>query len=51
VLVAGGAVAFEVADGKAAGIAAALDESGYREVTVTHDLAGRERIVDGRTRR
>jgi release factor glutamine methyltransferase len=50
VLVAGGALALEVADGKAAEIAAALDESGYREVTVTHDLAGRERIVDGRTR-
>ena len=51
VLVAGGALALEVADGKAAEIAAALDESGYRAVTVTHDLAGRERIVDGRTRR
>ena len=51
VLVAGGALALEAADGKAAEIAAALDESGYREVTVTHDLAGRERIIDGRTRR
>jgi release factor glutamine methyltransferase len=51
VLVAGGALALEVADGKAAEIAATLDQSGYREVTVTHDLAGRERIVDGRTRR
>jgi release factor glutamine methyltransferase len=51
VLVAGGALALEVADGKAAEIAAALDESGYQEVTVTQDLAGRERIVDGRTRR
>lgn len=51
VLVAGGALALEVADGKAAQIAAALDEVGYQEVTVTPDLAGRERIVDGRTRR
>jgi release factor glutamine methyltransferase len=51
VLVAGGALALEVADGKAAEIAAALDECGYQEVTVTLDLAGRERIVDGRTRR
>jgi release factor glutamine methyltransferase len=51
VLVAGGALALEVADGKAAEIAATLDEGGYEEVTVTRDLAGRERIVDGRTRR
>ena len=51
VLAAGGALALEVADGKAAEIAAALDKSGYLEVTVTPDLAGRERIVDGRTRR
>ena len=51
VLVAGGALALEVADGKAAEIAAALDRGGYQEVTVTNDLAGRERIVDGRTRR
>jgi release factor glutamine methyltransferase len=51
VLAAGGALALEVADGKAAEFAAALDKSGYLEVTVTPDLAGRERIVDGRTRR
>jgi release factor glutamine methyltransferase len=51
VLVAGGALALEVADGKAAEIAAALDKRGYQEVTLTQDLAGRERIVDGRTRR
>jgi release factor glutamine methyltransferase len=50
-LAVGGALALEVADSKAAEIAAALDESGYQEVTVTRDLAGRERIVDGRTRR
>ncbi len=51
VLVAGGALALEVADGKAAEVAALLDNGGYEEVTVTRDLAGRERIVDGRTRR
>ena len=51
VLVAGGALALEVAEGKAAEVAAMLDERGYEEVTVTRDLAGRERIVDGRTRR
>ncbi len=51
VLVAGGALALEVADGKAAEVAATLDQSGYQEVTLTNDLAGRERIVDGRTRR
>ena len=51
VLVAGGALALEVADGKAAEIAAVLETGGYEEVTVTRDLAGRERIVDGRTRR
>jgi release factor glutamine methyltransferase len=50
-LVAGGALALEVADGKAAEIAAVLENGGYEEVTVTHDLARRERIVDGRTRR
>jgi release factor glutamine methyltransferase len=51
VLVAGGALALEVADGKAAEIAGVLENGGYEEVTVTHDLARRERIVDGRTRR
>jgi release factor glutamine methyltransferase len=51
VLVAGGALALEVADGKAAEIAAVLENGGYEEVTVTRDLAGLERIVDGRTRR
>jgi release factor glutamine methyltransferase len=50
-LVAGGALALEVADGKAAEIAAVLENGGYEEVTVTHDVARRERIVDGRTRR
>jgi release factor glutamine methyltransferase len=51
VLVPGGALALEVADGTAAEIAAGLGRIGYEEVTITRDLAGRERIVDGRTRR
>ncbi len=51
VLVPGGALALEVADTRAAEVAADLDEIGYAEVTITRDLAGRERIVDGRTRR
>jgi release factor glutamine methyltransferase len=51
VLVPRGALALEVADDKAAEIAATLGERGYEEVTITRDLAGRERIVDGRTRR
>jgi release factor glutamine methyltransferase len=51
VLVPGGALALEVADSMAAEIAAELGESGYGAVTITRDLAGRERIVDGRTRR
>ncbi len=51
VLVAGGVLALEVADGKAAEVTAMLDEGGYEEITVTRDLAERERIVDGRTRR
>ena len=50
-LLAGGALALEVADGKAVEIAAVLENGVYEEVTVTRDLAGRERIVDGRTRR
>ena len=50
VLVAGGALALEVADGKAAEIAAVLETGGYRR-SQPRDLAGRERIVDGRTRR
>ena len=51
VLVPGGALALEIADSMAAEIAAALGERGYGEVTITRDLAGRERIVDGRTLR
>ena len=45
----GGVLAFEVADGAARRVAGLLGARGYEEVTITRDLAGRERIVDGRT--
>jgi release factor glutamine methyltransferase len=50
-LVPGGSLAFEVADGKAGPVAALLRELGYEEVTIGKDLAGRERVVDGRAPR
>ncbi len=40
-------VVFEVADGQAREVAAELGRLGYREVTVTSDLAGVERVVEG----
>ena len=50
-LVRGGSLAFEVADGKAHAVADLLSGLRYEEVTVRKDLAGRERVVDGRTPR
>jgi release factor glutamine methyltransferase len=50
-LVPGGALAFEVADGKARDVAGLLRELGYEGVTIGKDLAGRERVVDGRAPR
>jgi release factor glutamine methyltransferase len=50
-LVPGGALAFEVADGKAQDVAGLLRELGYEQVTIGEDLAGRERVVDGRAPR
>jgi release factor glutamine methyltransferase len=47
----GGSLAFEVADGKAGEVAALLRRLGYEQVTIGEDLAGRERVVDGRTPR
>jgi release factor glutamine methyltransferase len=47
----GGAVVLETADGAAGRIASELDALGYEQVTMTADLAGRDRVVDGRTRR
>ena len=44
------AIAFEVADGEAHAVAASLAELGYERITITRDLAGTERVVDGRSR-
>ncbi len=38
----------EVGDGQAPDVAAALLRLGYADVTITRDLAGRERVVEGR---
>jgi release factor glutamine methyltransferase len=37
----------EVGDGQAGDVAATLEAAGYRDVTITLDLAGRERVVEG----
>jgi release factor glutamine methyltransferase len=37
----------EVGDGQAEDVAAVLSVAGYRAVTITHDLAGLARVVDG----
>jgi release factor glutamine methyltransferase len=50
-LVPGGSLAFEVADGKAHAVAVLLRGLRYEEVTIREDLAGRERVVDGRAPR
>jgi release factor glutamine methyltransferase len=47
----GGALALETADGRAGRVASELEALGYEHVSMTVDLAGRERVVDGRTRR
>jgi release factor glutamine methyltransferase len=44
----GAALVFEVGDGQAATVAELLTNLGYDEVRVSPDLAGRERIVEGR---
>ena len=38
----------EVGDGQAPSVAQALEGLGYADVTITPDLAGRERVVEGR---
>jgi release factor glutamine methyltransferase len=43
-----GAVVLEVGDGQAAAVAAGLRELGYEDVGTTVDLAGCERVVEGR---
>jgi release factor glutamine methyltransferase len=50
-LVPGGSLALEVADGKARPVAGLLRALGYKEVAIGKDLAGRERVVDGRAPR
>jgi release factor glutamine methyltransferase len=44
----GGALALEVGDGQAPTVAESLRDVGYVDVATTQDLAGRERVVDGR---
>ena len=44
----GGAIVLESHEGRAAEVAALLDALGYREATVSRDLAGRERVVEAR---
>ncbi|HVM57332.1 MAG TPA: peptide chain release factor N(5)-glutamine methyltransferase [Gaiellaceae bacterium] len=38
----------EVGDGQAPSVAAVLEREGYADVAITRDLAGRERVVEGR---
>jgi release factor glutamine methyltransferase len=45
----GGAVILEVADGDAGRVAGLLRDLGYVEVTITDDLTGRGRVVEGVT--
>ena len=47
-LTAGGALVLEVGDGQAGEVAALLAGQGYGDVIVTPDLAGRDRVVEGR---
>ena len=44
----GGALALEVGAGQTGGTAALLEELGFAEVRVTRDLAGHDRVVEGR---
>ncbi len=48
VLKEGGALVLEVADGHAAGVSALLAGLGYEDVRTAADLAGRDRVVEGR---
>jgi methylase of polypeptide subunit release factors len=48
-LVPGGALVLETAARDAARIAAVLEALGYEAVTVTKDLAGRDRVVEAVT--
>jgi release factor glutamine methyltransferase len=44
---AGGALLLEVHEANAEAVAEAMRDEGYDDVTITRDLAGRERIVEG----
>ena len=44
----GGALLLEVGAGQSARVARLLSEQGYRDVAVTDDLAGRDRVVEAR---
>jgi release factor glutamine methyltransferase len=48
VLDAGGALVLEVGDGQAEATAGLLSSLGYLDIRVTPDLAGRDRVVEGR---
>jgi release factor glutamine methyltransferase len=48
VLKPGGALVLEVADGTAPNVSAHLEELGFADVLATPDLAGRDRVVEGR---
>ena len=48
VLGAGAWLVLEAGDGQSEQLAEALEQLGYEDVAVTHDLAGRERVVEGR---
>lgn len=48
VLVRGGWLVLEVADGRGEAVAELLRETGYEEVAASPDLAGRDRVVEGR---
>ena len=44
----GGWLVLEAGDGQAVGLAEVLQELGYEDVTITRDLGGRHRVVEGR---
>lgn len=48
VLRSGGALVLETAESAATAVAALLEQLGYRDVRITSDLAGRQRVVEGR---
>ena len=48
VLVRGGWLVLEVADGRGEAVVGLLRETGYEEVAASADLAGRDRVVEGR---